>query len=368
LGLTTGDMLMKISNVNRSKLAAAILPLAGAAAIAGVAHAALPLGGLTVAVSPAGDKLVAGGTTRTILVLDPETLAVKARHWTGYSITGLSFDKSGRVLLVSDTDDAVHLFETTGWKKTASLPRRYHLTISTEGGVLAGADRSSGASAIHIHSLRDGKETAKIAINSKQGVFVMGFDAAGKRLAVLSTQIDTKEEQKLSYNQIPKELRDLARSEFEQRNDGKVSVLRVYDVAKGTMLWEKTTFYSMSTSRPRLVFDGDNVVTHNYSNVGARITPQGEVKLFKTASGNYAIEATVDQKFLMTGGLRDLAITNVNTLQSVKGEIDRLPSWPEYFSGFSAPASNAVFFGGTTAYRVIKFGPDGKVLSAVPVQ
>ncbi len=345
-----------------------IVALAGTLVLASVAHAGLPLGGLAVAVTPAGDKLVAAGDTRTLLVLDPATLAVKDRIWTGAPMVDLAFDKSGKVLLTVDTDDAVSLYETGKWTKTASIPKRYRVSVSVPAGLFAASDQSSAPDAIIVHALATGKEVTRFKLGKKEALTVLGFDPTGSRLAALFGPLDSKEEQKLASNQIPKELRGMDRNEFQQKNDGKVSILRIYDVKTGALQSEQTLYYSITSSRPRLVFDGEDVIVNNYSNLGARISPKGEIALFQTLSGNYALGVSNDQSVMLTGGLRSFAITSMKSLQGVKGEIDRLPGWPEYFSGFAAPDGHKMYFGATSGYRIIKFGPDGKVIAAEPVR
>jgi len=337
-------------------------------ALSAPAFAALPLGGLAIAVTQKGDKLVAAGDTRTLLVLDPKSLAVKERIWLGAPVVNLSFDNTGGRLLVADTDDTAHLHDTNNWKKLVSIPSRHNLAVSIAGNFFAGADRSYSPTAIIFHSMTDGKELRRIALPKNDRIAAMGFDPQGRRLAVLVGPIDTKEEPKLSHNQIPKELQGPARTEFQQKNDGQISVLRIYDAASGKVLSELKTFFTMSSSTPLLIFDGVNIVMNNYSNTGALISPNGEVKLFRTNSGNYALRATADQKLILSGGLRDFAITNTGSLAGVKGEIDKLPGWPEYFKWFAAPAGNQVIYGTTSAYRIFRISSEGKIETVEPVR
>lgn len=77
------------------------------------AIAGIPLGGLTVAISPDGKTLVAGGDTRTLLIIDPESLEVKIRVWVETTITDLYFSKDGGTLLIGDSSDRVLLYMST---------------------------------------------------------------------------------------------------------------------------------------------------------------------------------------------------------------------------------------------------------------
>lgn len=333
------------------------------------ARADLPIGGLTIAVSPSGDRLVAGGDTRTLLVLDPKSLAVSNRVWIGTTIVHMSFDPAGQTLVVGDTDNNVHLFEAANWKQKATIKGRHHTVFSVKAGVLAGANHSYSPSSISIHALKDGAEKLKIPVAKGERIAVMGFDPDGKRLAVLFGPKDSKEEPKLAHSQIPKELRGLDRSEFQQKNDGKVSVLRIYDAADGKMLAEKEVYFSLQGSRGALAVAGDAVIVIDSSNLGARLTTSGEVKLFKSSSSSvYGLGMTADQSLLISGGMREFGIMNVSSLQGVSARIDTIPGWPEYFKGFSATADGKTIYGATSGFRVLRFTPGGKIEVIEPVR
>lgn len=90
----------------------------------------------------------------------------------------------------------------------------------------------------------------------------------------------------------------------------------------------------------------------------------------------YGRGASHDGRYLMSGSLRDFAVIDTQPVDAsgsgpdliagAKGALDKLPGWPEYFSGFDATADGKAFYGATSAYRVLKFGADGKVLAIAP--
>jgi WD40 repeat protein len=364
-------MLHDVSVPRLSGLARALL-VAGACLspglAAGPALAATPLGGLTVAVSPDGRKLVAGGDTRTILVMDPKTLAVKSRVFLGPTIVDLAFDRTGGILAVGDTDGTVHLVDATKWTTKASVRNRHKLTVSTTANLFAGIDSDYQATAVFVHALADGAEKAKLVLPQKARVAALGFSPDGKRLAVLVGPIDSKDEKKATSAEIPKDLRGLDRREFEQKNDGKVGSLLVFEAASGKLLSEKPTHFSMNGVNGLALFAGDAVVVNDYGNVGARIEANGDTKLFELANSyNYGLGRSIDGKLILSGGLRAYSITDAASLQGVKGEIDKLPGWPEYFKGFDATADGQQIYGATTGYRVFLFDRSGKVVASAPV-
>jgi WD40 repeat protein len=344
---------------------AAVSLIAGVVLLPAPGFAAVPLGGLTVAVSPAGDKLVAGGDTRTLLVLDPETLAVKERIWIETSIVSLTFDKTGATLAVTDTSGEVLLFDTSNWKQRAAIPARGTLAYAPESGFVAGSDKQNKS--VSLFSMSDGKETGKLALPAGAVVANLGFSADGKRLAVILKAKDGSEP-KVAQNAIPKELKGLAREEFVLRNDGKISELLVFDAASGKMMSQAASYYSLDNDAV-VYFDGDAVLSVNYRNINARISPDGNAALFATPNGfNYGTGVSPDQKLLLSGGLRSFSVTKPDGSTHAKGELPRLPGWPEYFKGFSATADGKTIYGATTAYRIVKIGPDGKIVAVAPVK
>ena len=129
------------------------------------------------------------------------------------------------------------------------------------------------------------------------------------------------EEPKVPSGSIPKELKDVAKSEFIQRNDGKTGKLIVFEVPSGKVLREHDTFYTSD---------------------GA-----------KTDMG-------------LAGSLRDGARVGLPSWESVPFSLDRLPGWPEYFTRFVFHP-DGTGYGVTTAYRLVKITKEGKIEKAVPV-
>lgn len=327
--------------------------------------AAVPLGGLTVAVSAAGDKLVAGGDSRTLLVLDPATLAVKERIWIETTIVQLVFDQSGATLAVTDTSGEVRLFDATSWTLRAIIPASGTVAFAPAAGLVAASDKQNKS--VSLFSMSDGKETGKLALPAGAAVANLGFSADGKRLAVILKAKDGSEP-KVANNAVPKELKGLAREEFVLKNDGKVSEVLVFDAASGKVVSQAASYYSLDNDAT-VYFDGDAVLSVNYRNINARISPDGNAALFATSNGfNYGTGVSPDQKLLLSGGLRSFSVTKPDGSNQAKGELPKLPGWPEYFKGFSATADGKTIYGATTAYRIAKIGPDGKIVAVAPVK
>jgi len=327
-------------------------------------RAAPPPGGLTIAVSADGSRLVAGGDTRTILVLDPATLEVKERRWIEVPITGLAFNKDGSILAVHDTSETVHLYSTADWSRKAEIPKRSGFCVTTSANLFAGFDGSG----LFVHSLSDG--SLKTSIPGGKGVRIAaaGFNAGGTTLAVLGEGAKDPGEPEVAFAAIPKNLKGLALEEFKQKNDGKTAALSLYDPASGKKLFEKKISYT-SNAGSTLVFGGEDIIVVNYSNVNARISPAGDARIFQCSNSfNYGIGCSADHNLLLTGGLGDFTITKTADLTGTKGACEKLPGWPEYWKGFSGTAGGNALFGATSAFRVFLIDAGGKVVKSVPVR
>ena len=343
------------------------LLLASFTAIATVSQAALPLGGLTVAVSPDGKKLVAGGDTRTLLMMDPASLEVTARQWIEAGITSLGFSKDGKVLVVGDSDNAVKLFDTASWKLIKQFEKYDLLTISQSAGLFAGTDNAYTGPNIFVSTIEGGVQKAKITLGNKERVVALAISPDGQKLAVLTYAKEDPSEKKLGYNDIPKDLTGLDRAVFQLKNDGKASTIFIYDIQKGTVLSERKTWYENSNNC-RLLFHGDDVIAVGYMNVNAQIAPDGTTKAFEAMNSyNYGIGFSADGKSILTGGLVDGTITAVTSLSGVKFKLSKISGFPEYIKGFDSSASGTVF-AGTSGFRVVRISADGKVEKEAPVK
>jgi len=325
---------------------------------------ATPLQGLTVAVSPDGKQVVAGGDTRTILVLDPASLEVTHREWIEVCVNGLAFNQTGDTLAVYDSSDEVILYSTEDWKKKAELGKRSSWTLCPEADLIAGYQGST----IYLHSLTDGSETGTIEIPEGVRVGLLGLNADGSQLALLEQGRTDDAEPKVSHSDIPKELKDLARDEFRQKNDGKTSQLFLFDTKTGEKRAEHSLFYS-ANNNAQLTFDGESVVVVAYDNVNAKISPKGEIKLFELPNSfNYGIGSSPKGDLLFTGGLRKFSITQAGPVTSVTGEADQIEGWPEYWKGFSSTPDGSKIYGATSAYRVFLLDASGEIAASAPTR
>ena len=354
-----------MGNLTRFFAASALLtlPAVGLAP----ANAAMQLNGLTVAVTKDGKQLVAGGDTRTILEIDPDSLAVKKRHWIGTQISALKFNSDGSILLVLDTRNNVFFYDTKTWRPKFTLRKYDYMTVNPDANLIAGVDNSYRGATIYINSLKDSQNLAQINFKDREVVAAMGFSKDGKRIGIITRAVNSKEEKKLSSRDMPKDLRDVARDDWRQRNDGRISFVRVYEAASGKPLWEAKTFYAAG-SRSQLAFDGDNlVVVSGYTN--AKIGKDGNAVLFRFRhSSSVGTGITPDQSLWLTGSSSFAITSHPGLATKATGRFPNISGGGEYVRGFSATADNMAIYAGTSAYRVVKIDGNGRVLKAEPVR
>ena len=330
-----------------------------------VARASTPLGGLAVALSPNGQLMVAAGDNRVLYVINPAKMEVAQRIWLGTCIVDLEFSKDGTRLVAEDTDGTLHLIDAKDWKTLKKEAKAGKMSAARQADLAAGLNPEYKGQSIQFLSMTDLGVKGKVTFAPGEKVAGLGLDLEGARLAVLLEPVNDDSEPK--GGKTPAELKGLAAEEFRLKNDGRTSRLLVFKVPDGSKVSEHKLYYSPSPVGTEILFQRDNVLVVNYSNLNARIDPKGEVTLFQLDNTfNYGIGFSADQKILLTGGLADGTYTKVGELAKTRFQPDRLPGWPEYFKSF-ALAADGTAYGATSAYRVIKINPGGGFDKSFPV-
>jgi hypothetical protein len=328
------------------------------------------LGG--VAASPDGKTVVTAGDNRTLYVLDAATLEVKQRAYFGYRIGALAYSKDGSTLVV-ETDDgfggSIRFLDPAGFKEKSPAIKGERLTTARTADLGVAVGGKFKAYEVVVFSLQDGSVKAKIPYADAVGSAALNAD--GTKLYVLGADKDVTNEKKVPYNMIPKDLKDLARDEFVQKNDGRGSTLTVYEIPSGKQLAKHELFYTAG-SDPALLAAGDTLYVLTYSNVNAKIgTADGATEVFKKAGGGYAIAVSPDHKQFLNAGMVGFAGNegNLGTVEGLKMTvfgIEKIPGFPEYYGAFTF-ADDGSMYAATTAYRLIKLSKAGTVEKVVPV-
>ena len=330
------------------------------------ALAGTPLGGLAVAVSPDSSRVVVGGDSRALLVVDATSLEVTKRVWTGTSMVRLCFNKDGTRLWVEDSSGVTRIYETEGFTKVHELPKASFLSPARQADVVVALDPNYKGHVLRAYSLTDWSEKGSITFAKGDKVGSFGVDATGTKLAVITKDQKDPEEPKESSSKAPKELKGVAKDTWVQKHDGKTSFLRTYDLPGFTQTSETKTWFK--TQDGSLVFFvGDEVHAINYSNENARFDAEGSAEIYELAHGfNYGAGVSEDQAVVLGGSLASGSRTTMADRAGTKFRLDKLPGWPEYFKSF-AFAMDGTGYGATSGYRLVRIKPDGSIDKAAPM-
>ena len=328
---------------------------------ASLALAHTPKGGLgDAAISQDGSKLVVGGDTRVLYVLDPATLKVTDRIWLQTNIYEMEFNKDGSVLVMEDTSETLYFLSTANWEISKKVYKAGSFSAAPLVDLLAGYEAAWKRSTVKVLSMTDGQEKASLKLDSK--VLMVGLSPDGAKLVVISEGPKDAEPKE----NPPSQLRDLERETFRQKHDGKVSVIAEYEVPSMNKISEHTMFYTPRNPKA-VVYQNGVCVVITYDNVNARITG-GQVTLFQSESSyNYGGGSAGNGKAMLSGGLRKGTYYNLSgEMKTTPFSINSLPGWPEYYEGFGV-GPDGTGYGVTSAYRLVVIAPDGSVARVVPI-
>ncbi len=345
-------------------LVAVLVTAAGALLFLPIAGAAVPLGGLAVAVTPDGTQLVAGGDSRALYVLDPQTLAVKQRVHLGRSIVALAYSADGKRLWVESTS-AVQMLDAAMWKVLETFENAESMSAATGAGLVAVQMRRKAQ--VLVLSMADGSQSAALPYDRMRSIAAYGLRPDGKQLALLYYRKQTDEEPKAAAKDTPKDLKGAALREFKQRNDGYQAQLLVFDVATGKTQLDKQLWYAAPGGKNALCWNKNSICVMTYSNQNARIDAQGKATYFELGNSyNYGLGVSADGAVVLSGGLRDGSRTTLGDNKSAAFRLDKLPGFPEYFKSFSL-AADGTGYGGTSGWRVVRIDAEGAITKTAAV-
>ena len=199
---------------------------------------------MTVAISPDGKTLVAGGDTRTLVILDPESLEVKNRIWIETTITDLAFSKDGATLLVGDSGERVLSYKTSDWSKKSVLEKRDKLSVARDADLFAAMEEDySNGTSIFFHAVGDNSVKGSMRFAKGERVVGFGLSPDGKKIGILFAEKPDPAEKKVEYKDMPKDLKEPERTTFQQQNDGKTSRMVFAEVPSGKILTDQTIFH-----------------------------------------------------------------------------------------------------------------------------
>ncbi|MFZ1814252.1 MAG: hypothetical protein WBO55_05660 [Rhizobiaceae bacterium] len=329
--------------------------------------AGLPKGALgAIAVSPDGKTVAAAGDNRVLYLVDAATLEVKERIWIGYSPMSLFWTKDGKTLVMRHTDDVLLLFDTATWKVRGEIPafRQMSMAVASEKVVTATQGEYNTdhyKTLIAIHDLNTGQKLKETELDREIVNIATNPDAS--QVVVIMREVDNESEAKAE----PAEgLEGIEKETAMKKADGKTMDLIWFDgELKETAA--ATSWYSTYYTDGLHLWDGKTFVLAY--GTSAEMSMDGNAELFSSDGVNtsYGFLFTPDHSHMYSGGLASGAVFDIASRTGINWESgERLPSWPEYFQGFGL-APDGTVFGGTSAYRLMRMTPDGKMELIKPI-
>ncbi len=340
-----------------------LLVLVAIAAFSQASRAALPKNALgAIAVSPDGNTVLAAGDNRVLYVLDAKTLKVTNKVWTGVNPLAIHYSADGTTFVLHDSKEYLRFYDARNFALKSKVVGVYKIAVAEQADILIAAGRVKGRGAaattpLRGYALATGKPVLDKLVNV--AILTLGVDADAKRIFAITQSYKSDTEVK---KRAPVGLRGLERGEFVQRNDGKASELVAFDV-NGNELGRFKTWYS-TTGTSALISLGGKLQVISFGNVHAEFTLGSmDVRMFETKNRiNTGIGYSIVLNKLVTGGQHALTVVNLGDGQQKPYRINRLEGWPESFRSF-AIASDGTVYGGTSAYRLVRVTPAGRVKS-----
>jgi hypothetical protein len=346
-------------------LAAALLALCLATFPAAAATPKNALG--AVAVSPDGGTIAAAGDNRVLYLVDAATLEVRERVPVGTSPLEIWYSADGSTLAMLTTDDALLFFETGGWTIKGELKDVFAVAQAAAADALVILGRpkkdqgGSFATPLKVVPLSGAAPTLEVAVAGEVASIAARPDASAF-VALTKPKKDESE----TKEEPPSDLKGLDKEVFKLQHDQQASEVIVLDAA-GVETGRQPSWFSQSGSLFGVYHD-DTVHFLGYNNRNAIFTEDGGLMLLfeGPSSFNYALGTDAAQSRVAVGSLRQGGIVNLSNSAAVAFDIDQERGWPEYFKGY-AFAPDGSLWGGTTSYRLVHIGADGKVIAIKPV-
>ncbi len=310
-------------------------------------EAATPKGALgALAVSPDGATVAAAGDNHALYLIDPATLEVRQRIHLGSNPQEMWYSADGKTLAVWTLDDEIRLLSTADWSLKATLPDVFQVAHAARADALVILGRPKCAN--------DGATREFVGLAAKA-------DASG--FVLITKGVKDESEAKA---ETPKDLKGAEKETFELQHDGNTAEIVVLDGA-GAETARVKSWYSQSGQLAG-AHDGAQATFVGYGNENLTVKADGSlVGLFQgPTSYNYGIGVAPDQARIALGGLRHGSLVTLADQAGAVFELDQIQGWPEYYKGFAFAPDGSVY-AGTTSFRLVHIGADGKIVAAKPV-
>ena len=330
-----------------------VVRLAAAPALAALLLFSSPARALhSVAASPDGKTVAAGGDNRVLYVVNAETWEVVRRVWMGARVRGVSFTPDGALCVVLGGDHVARVLRPADWSTVREVKGLENLTLAAKAPVAISSGRAKGGGyrdqAVKIWALPGFELQGEVALAKGTRAAGLGITADGKTAYCRSAYIKDEAEKQADPGPEPKDY--AAKVLWRARKDGRVSETSVIDLAGKRVV--KTVRHFDTPSKFRLCPVPAGVLTVAYDRcLGVTNVETGQYEVLLTGAFAYGSGQAADGT-IYTGSLRSFAVMAPDGKALAKQRIGSIPGWPEYFRGF-APLGADKVVGITDAWRII---------------
>ena len=330
--------------------------------IMGLAFADSPIDGLTLALHPEGEWLIAGGKNRTLYKLDAETLEVMERSYFGSTINRLAFSADGKVLFLQDSEPDIYVLAADTLKVVKTLGGYGAMQLAPAANLLLAYNDNYNGDTLTLFDMK-GNEIQSLTFGEEDDIASVGISPDGSKVAVFFDSFDSENEEDVSWSDIPDEYEGFAKDVYAEQNDGEEARYILYSLPELEVLADYVGFYTPYDDQ-LVFFQGDDALIINSSNENARYSLDGTVEMWEWPgnSSGYGRGVSLDHNVLVVGGLADATIYDFAASSESSFDIDDVPGASEYFVSFVV-ADDGTIYGSTEGYRVVKVKQAGAGVS-----
>lgn len=344
----------------RLRIAAAALSLALFSSFSATAD--VPSGGIGgLAVSPDGSTILVAGDSRAIYVLDPATMAVTNRIYSGTTVVWLAYRQDGNVVFMRDTAGLLSAHDAASFERLWSVNRTETADYALPANLLTFTVRENREYVVKVIDAASFEEKGTYKLGDKFYPNVQGISLDGLRTVVLSRSEKREGEER---KRPESGMKGIERSLYAQQHDQRGARIAEIDLTTGTVSVIKSWYRSDNVRGMKVSLTDAFVLS--FSEEMARIRAGGEVEIIPSGARNhYAATMTPAMDTIISGSRSSITIKKLGTDAAQLLKLDALPGWPEHLSRFTFLPDGRLL-AGTTGYRVIVVEPDGTV-RAYPV-
>ncbi len=319
----------------------------------------------SIALSPDGAVLFAGGSNLVVYKLDPETLKVVSRHWIKHKSIKMEVSSDGKYLMIQDYHDVVRVYDAKTMKLKKKLRRAKRFAYAKQANKIVTATYSyeykekTYYTIVRVINGETFKEEKKFRVKGQ--VSDMVPDAMATKISVVTRAIKTPEEKKedatsdMSYSE---------RSEFQQKHDEKTSEHIVINVADGKET--RTVSWYSFWGEAYMVRSKDGVAILPASTRGGVFMKDAGGSTFISTGDNsqYGALYEIEEKRAIVGTSNALAVKTDDDEEVTEFKLKKLPNY-DYPDNIIK--GKDTYFASTRQFRVIRFDPIEGVEKIAPI-